>query len=476
MNTVTEPSLTVKVSVSAPERQPVVVRFDSESDELPLPEAVKRIAALVADHPRVILTTSVAGRHMIDEFVCPEILRQAAPQPTTIEEPITLPVVVASTQKSVIVETPQKYRIHKNPVGKRLLVAAAIIACAGIVGAGSVGFISQYWQPQTVESVQQSTPWASPTLLSESTEADFTIPGWSAKVSPKATLLSTELGVVVTGDKTFRVINSQGWLSKKLKLAENPKFLAVVSVDGERRIAIVDADHLRLWSPQNANTFTTLELPPTARVTAAGGLILIRTDTDMWTVQANQLVPIASPESGHTVALTTNGLVTVNPPAQIIVTDAAGENQSTKLSGFTTVTRWLGVNESFAAVIWESKEDHVLAIHRLKDGQLATAITISGELAKNGRWIHDASNTTATFGHLLIGIDSGEILVKSDPAEPFTSLVHGAAHSSEEGAGVWLTVDGKQVRVPDGHEPLGVYENSVITRAGKKVYEWKANE
>lgn len=470
-----ESSLTVQVSVSAPERHPVVVKFDSEPDELPLPDAVNRIAALVTSHPRVIVTTSVAGRYITDEFVDSAVLGQTAPQPVDVSE--VLPqVATTSTPKLRESKEHQRPRIRANWVGQPALITAAIFAVIGVVGAGAFGAVTHYWQPQAAESVQHATPWASPKALNSSEPVDFTDPGWSVKVPPKATLISTELGIIVTGDRTFRVVNEQGWVSKTLKLAENPEFLSVVSIDGDRHIAVVDSGSLRIWSPNDANAFTTIDLPPTSSVTAAGGRVLIRTDTDVWTVKSGKLIPVAVPKSGQPVALTTQGLVTVTPPARITISAESDSEKSLQLTGLGAVTRWLGVNDSFAAVVWDSGDGYRLGIHGLSDGELEAAIPISADLAENGRWTHDASNVTATFGHLLIDFGSGTIAVKSDPAEPFAALVHGAAHGSIDGAGIWVTGDNRQLRLPKGHVLVSVYENSVITRSGKKVYEWKANQ
>ncbi|NLC98244.1 MAG: hypothetical protein GX678_04105 [Actinomycetales bacterium] len=475
MNALSDPSLTVQLQISLPPNHPPMVRFMSEPDEeIPLQEAVSRVAEIVSSRSRVIVETEIEGRRIIDEFVDPlttdnPLRSTSTPTPEEFE-PLDLPHKPSSHGESELAPP------HRTSSTMKL--AAALVALTGITLGCAAIFIANP-TPHSRSPQNKVTTWAAPQQLAATAVTHkLGDPQWSTNVTPEATLVATSLGVVAIKDQTFTVTDPQGKTSPNLKLGSSPTLVAVVEVDETPHIALVEEKSIRLWTPAHPADLTTVALPPAATVTTTGGTLLVVSDKKTWTVRKDTLVPVKVPKVGHLISMSPTAFIAVVPPASIITQPFNGTQQKVNLTGIADaqLQRWVGVTNQFVLVIWQDHNGPILAVHSLATGQAKNAVRVSKSVATDGVYRNDADNRLATFAHLLVDLESGTIVAESEPEEPFTALTFGAAFAEVNGAGEWCALDGKNYRIPTGHTLLAVNESTVITRTKNHIQAWKLNQ
>lgn len=395
-----------------------------------------------ANGSRQHLTVSPDGRLTTAEATKVPV-RQPEPDPLTAREP-DLPTQPIATPYSGPVHSTGPVDIVPEPAGPRpseppsaalprrrpLWPLMGIIAGVVAVILGAVfflpGVIGMPNDSEPVSVEQSEAESARPTL--STAEADVPVPGftedpdWEAEVPESASTTASGQGVLVVDDEQLSVLDPTTGSERFSTTAPGRvDFAAETTIEGAGALVWRVGD--RAWALFNgADRTVEYQLPPAARLSAAGTSVLIKTGNELQTFGNDGIRQVAPPAPGMTpMALDGDRLISAGFSGPIVASDLDGgnvvETQLERPEPDMEIIRWVSAGHGLIIAIWGEKGASVTSGHKVQlvvnsadDGAIASTVTTTTDVVGEADWVRGQGFKLAAMGPYLFSMEDGLLI------------------------------------------------------------------
>lgn len=303
----------------------------------------------------------------------------------------------------------------------------AIVAGVVAIVLGAVFFLPDViGVPSDSEPVSVDRPTSEAVRPSlSSADANVPVPGygkrptWEFKVPESASTTASESGILVVDDDAVTVYNPlDGSKRMAAKVPGGVDFATETTIAGENALVWRVGD--RAWALfASSNTPVEYELPPSARLSAAGSSVLIKTGDRLQTFGKQSVAAVEAPEAGKTpMALDGGRLISAGFAGPIITTDLDGGNRTeTQLEApeeGMEIIRWVSAGHGLIVAIWGEKGASVNSGHKVQlvvssanDGAIASTVETTTDVVGEADWVRGQGFTLASIGPYLFSMDDG---------------------------------------------------------------------